>query len=98
LHRRIENNDRNKLARKIMWVAPMKPKPINVDFKFDRDVCCLLDLVKAEACNRLYGCPMGEDVVSPLSSHHSQESDSSYCSPKDDPLESDLEIYSESDD
>ena len=53
LHCCLEYNDPGNLARQVMQKAHKKPTPVNVHFKFYRDVRCLLDPMSNVAGNIL---------------------------------------------
>lgn len=102
LHQRLLKKDYKKEhGRALLRMASLKPTgPINLNFKFDRYVRCLLDpVVDEEDSNSSYrSWPPSKDTDSPFSSRRSDESDQSYYSTTDyDPYESNdgMDSYSE---
>ena len=94
-----QTNEDNDLERKIRRNATFKPTPVNLDFKFYRNVCCLLDPMKDEASYRQpYANQMIEDADSPPSFPSDESARSMYSTTDYDPDESYDGNYYESDD
>ena len=100
LHYCLEYNDPGNLARQIMQKAHKKPTPVNVHFKFYRDVRCLLDPMSNVAGNILAPAAweMMREVEDSPPSRRSDESPalSVHSTTDYDPYESYDEMYFDS--